>query len=70
MMVVRGTPDETVAVLREAYAAVASDPDFVAEAEALGEFVLSPKTGAEMQAIVEAHLRTPAALEAARALLE
>lgn len=62
LMTPAGTPEETVALLREAYAAVTSDPEFVAEAKRLGEFVLSPKTGVEMTAIVSRQLQADEAV--------
>jgi len=71
LMVPPGTPDDTIAALRNAYSAMAMDAAFVAEVQSIGEFVFAPTSGAEMSKIVEGHLEADAAvLEAARALVK
>jgi hypothetical protein len=70
LMVPPGTPADTVAALRKAYAEMTADPAFVAEAKAIGEFEFAPTSGDEMSKIVADHLAAEAAvLEAARALV-
>jgi tripartite-type tricarboxylate transporter receptor subunit TctC len=71
LMIPPGTPPETVKLFRDAYAAVLSDPDFAKAVDELGEFSLSPKTGEEMQAIVEHQLGVDKTVtDAARKLLQ
>ena len=69
LMVPPKTPEETVDILRKAYSAMTADPDFVAAANALGEFSLSPTGGAEMTEIVKEQLNaSDAVLAAAQAI--
>ncbi len=71
LMVPPNTPKDTVKVLRDAYSAMTSDPEFVSAAKALGEFTLSPTTGERMNEIVQAQLGAgDAVLAAARRLVE
>lgn len=70
MMAHPDTPDATVAILRDAFAALATDEAFLAEMVARGIDV-SITHGADMQALIEGFLSTPAEVQAAaRALIE
>lgn len=53
-----GVPAERVDILRDAYAATMTDPDFLAEAERLG-IVIRPQSGEAIQALVEQAATTP-----------
>jgi len=53
-----GVPADRVAALREAFAAVMADPDFIAEAVAL-EMEIAPFSATELQAKIEAIVATP-----------
>lgn len=71
LMTQDATPAPVVAALRAAYAAAVADPDFVAEAEALGQFRLDPTSGDDMAALIAGYLDAdPAVVEAARKILE
>jgi hypothetical protein len=71
LMVPPGASDDTVRILRDAYTAAASDPRFVAEAQAMGEFTLSATSGEEMTAIIKRQLQADdAIIAAARKLVE
>jgi hypothetical protein len=71
LMAPPGTPDETVKILRDAYASVVKDPRFVKEAGDLGEFTLAPTTGEDMAAIIKHQLEAgDAVMNAARQLVQ
>jgi tripartite-type tricarboxylate transporter receptor subunit TctC len=71
LMVPPGTPDDTVKILRDAYAAVVKDPNFIKEATAMGEFVLAPTSGEEMGEIIKHHLGAgDAVINAAKAMVQ
>jgi tripartite-type tricarboxylate transporter receptor subunit TctC len=65
-----GIPADRVAVLRQAFLAMAADPAFVAEAAKAGESVGAPIGGAELQAMVQdlAKAATPDIVAAYRQL--
>jgi len=54
-----GVPQERVAALRQAFTAAIADPEFVADAERLQLPLNAPRTGEEMQAIMERAYRSP-----------
>jgi tripartite-type tricarboxylate transporter receptor subunit TctC len=54
-----GVPPARVAALRQAFAAAIADPEFVADAERLQLPLNAPRTGEEMQAIMERAYRSP-----------
>jgi hypothetical protein len=60
-----------VKILRDAYAAVVKDPNFIKEATAMGEFVLAPTSGEEMGEIIKHHLGAgDAVINAAKAMVQ
>lgn len=66
-----GTSEETLSIFREAFDAMVVDPDFLAEADELGEFTIQPTSGAELQAIlVEKLSSSPEFFALARSLLQ
>src|SRR5215470_14426831 len=50
---------ERVVVLRKAFAATMADPDFLAEAETMGLGVNAPRTGEQMQEVMDRVYRSP-----------
>ena len=54
-----GVPSERVVVLRKAFAATMADPDFLAEAETMGLGVNAPRTGEQMQEVMDRVYRSP-----------
>src|SRR5215468_7785725 len=54
-----GVPGERVVVLRKAFAATMADPDFLAEAETMGLGVNAPRTGEQMQEVMDRVYRSP-----------
>src|SRR6266478_3180729 len=54
-----GVPAERVVALRKAFAATMADPDFLAEGEAMGLGVNAPRTGQQMQEVMERVYRSP-----------
>ncbi len=54
-----GVPAERVVALRKAFAATMADPDFLAEGETMGLGVNAPRTGQQMQEIMERAYRSP-----------
>jgi tripartite-type tricarboxylate transporter receptor subunit TctC len=54
-----GLPAERVAALRQAFAATMSDPDFLAEGERIGLDLSGPRTGEQIQAVMERTYRSP-----------
>jgi tripartite-type tricarboxylate transporter receptor subunit TctC len=54
-----GIPVERLAALRAAFAATMADPDFLAEGEKLGLGLNAPRTGAQIQAVMERAYQSP-----------
>ena len=54
-----GVPSERVVALRKAFAATMADPDFLAEAETMGLGVNAPRTGEQMQEVMDRVYRSP-----------
>jgi tripartite-type tricarboxylate transporter receptor subunit TctC len=54
-----GVPAERVAALRAAFAATMHDPDFLAEGEKMGLPLNAPRTGEEVQALIERTYASP-----------
>ena len=54
-----GVPTERVVALRKAFAATMADPDFLAEGEPMGLGVNAPRTGEQMQEVMERVYRSP-----------
>src|SRR5262249_26729836 len=52
-------PVERLAALREAFAATMADPEFLAEGEKLGLGLNAPRTGAQIQAVMERAYQSP-----------
>jgi tripartite-type tricarboxylate transporter receptor subunit TctC len=52
-------PVERLAALRAAFAATMADPDFLAEGEKLGLGLNAPRTGAQIQAVMERAYQSP-----------
>lgn len=66
-----GTPARTVAVLREAFDAMVVDPDFVEDAGRIGDMVLNPTSGPELERIIREKLASdPKIFEIARDLVK
>ncbi len=57
-----GVPEDRVAAMRKALMDVFKDPEFLAEAEKTGLDVNTPRTGAQLQELIERIYKTPAAL--------
>jgi tripartite-type tricarboxylate transporter receptor subunit TctC len=55
-------PAERVAALRAAFAATMADPDFLAEGEKIGLGLNAPRTGAQIQELMERTYRSPPAV--------
>jgi tripartite-type tricarboxylate transporter receptor subunit TctC len=54
-----GIPAERVAALRAAFAATMADPEFLAEGDKLGLGLNAPRTGAQLQEVMERTYRSP-----------
>ena len=54
-----GVPAERVAALRQAFAATMADPEFLAEGEKIGLGLNAPRTGAQIQDVMERAYRSP-----------
>jgi len=54
-----GVPAERVVALRKAFAATMADPDFLVEGETMGLGVNAPRTGQQMQEVMERVYRSP-----------
>jgi tripartite-type tricarboxylate transporter receptor subunit TctC len=54
-----GIPPERVAALRHAFAATMADPEFLAESEKLGLGLNAPRSGEQIQAVMERTYRSP-----------
>jgi tripartite-type tricarboxylate transporter receptor subunit TctC len=54
-----GLPAERVAALRQAFAAAMTDPDFLAEGEKIGLDLSAPRTGEQIQAVMERTYQSP-----------
>src|SRR5262245_13421287 len=54
-----GVPSGRVVVLRRAFAATMADPDFLAEAQTMGLGVNAPRTGEQMQEVMDRVYRSP-----------
>jgi tripartite-type tricarboxylate transporter receptor subunit TctC len=54
-----GVPGERVVALRKAFALTMADPEFLAEAETMGLGVNAPRTGEQMQEVMECVYRSP-----------
>jgi tripartite-type tricarboxylate transporter receptor subunit TctC len=54
-----GVPAERVAAMRQAFAATMADPDFLAEGEKIGLGLNAPRTGAQIQELMERTYRSP-----------
>jgi tripartite-type tricarboxylate transporter receptor subunit TctC len=54
-----GVPVERLAALREAFAATMVDPEFLAEGEKMGLGLNAPRTGAQIQAVMERAYQSP-----------
>jgi tripartite-type tricarboxylate transporter receptor subunit TctC len=66
-----GVPAERVAAMRQALADTFADPDFVADAQKLGLVVNAPRTGQQLQDVIDqAYAAPPRVLERLRALNE
>jgi tripartite-type tricarboxylate transporter receptor subunit TctC len=64
-----GVPAERVAALRAAFAATMADPEFLAEGERMGLGLNAPRTGAQIQEVMErAYQSPPAVIERLRQL--
>ena len=55
-------PAERVAALRGAFAATMADPEFLAEGEKIGLGLNAPRTGAQIQEVMERAYRSPPAV--------
>ena len=54
-----GVPAERVAALRQAFAATMADPEFLAEGEKIGLGLNAPRTGEQLQELMERSYRSP-----------
>jgi len=54
-----GVPVERLAALREAFAATMTDPEFLAEGERIGLGLNAPRTGAQIQEVMERAYQSP-----------
>ena len=54
-----GVPVERLAALREAFAATMADPEFLAEGERIGLGLNAPRTGAQIQEVMERAYQSP-----------
>ena len=54
-----GLPADRVAALRQAFAATMTDPEFLAESEKIGLGLNAPRTGEQMQAVMERTYQSP-----------
>jgi len=54
-----GLPAERVAALRQAFAATMTDPEFLAEGEKIGLDLSAPRTGEQIQAVMERTYQSP-----------
>jgi tripartite-type tricarboxylate transporter receptor subunit TctC len=54
-----GLPAERVAALRQAFAATMTDPEFLAEGEKIGPGRNAPRTGEQIQAVMERTYQSP-----------
>jgi hypothetical protein len=54
-----GLPAERVAALRRAFAATMVDPDFLAEGERIGPGLNAPRTGEQIQAMMDRVFQSP-----------
>jgi len=64
-----GVPAERVAALRAAFAATMTDPEFLAESEKLGLGLNAPRTGEQIQAVMErTYLSPPRVIDRLRQL--
>jgi tripartite-type tricarboxylate transporter receptor subunit TctC len=54
-----GVASERVAALRAAFAATMADPDFLAEGERVGLGLNAPRTGEQIQEVVERAYQSP-----------
>jgi len=54
-----GMPAERVAALRQAFAAAMADPEFLAESEKIGLEFHAPRSGEQIQAVMERTYRSP-----------
>jgi len=54
-----GVPGERVVALRKAFALTMADPEFLAEAETMGLGVNAPRTGEQMQEVMDRVYRSP-----------
>lgn len=71
LVVPPGTPGETVDALRKAYLEMARDPEFLADANRIGETTVKVTSGEEISRIIAQHLKSdPAIFEAARNLIK
>jgi tripartite-type tricarboxylate transporter receptor subunit TctC len=57
-----GVPSERVAALRAAFAATMADPAFLAEGERIGLGLNAPRSGAQIQEVMERAYRSPPAV--------
>jgi tripartite-type tricarboxylate transporter receptor subunit TctC len=57
-----GVPADRIAAMRKALMDVFKDPDFLAEAEKIGLDVNTPRSGAQLQELIERIYQTPASL--------
>jgi tripartite-type tricarboxylate transporter receptor subunit TctC len=54
-----GLPADRVTALRQAFAATMTDPEFLAESEKIGLGLKAPRTGEQMQAVMERTYQSP-----------
>jgi tripartite-type tricarboxylate transporter receptor subunit TctC len=54
-----GPPAERVAALRQAFAATMADPEFLAEGEKIGLELSAPRTGEQIQAVMDGAYQSP-----------
>ena len=54
-----GIPLERLAALREAFAATMTDPEFLAEGERIGLGLNAPRTGTQIQEVMERAYQSP-----------
>ena len=54
-----GVPAERVVALRKAFAATMADPELLAEGETMGFAINAPRTGEQMQEVIEGVYRSP-----------
>jgi tripartite-type tricarboxylate transporter receptor subunit TctC len=52
-------PTERVAAVRQAFTATMADPDFLAEAEKMGLGLNAPRTGEQIQEVMERAYQSP-----------